>query len=108
MPLEKKNYILASILSVFQILDGTFTHMGVSRYGVEAEGNPIIKYLIEKFGATNSLFVVKFLCVVMIIFLCKKYVNSIEQVWLFRSLSILVFLYATLAIIPWSYILLIH
>lgn len=37
-------------LMILQILDGVLTAIGISIYGVEAEGNPILKSLIIDFG----------------------------------------------------------
>lgn len=60
MKQSKKELILwASALAILQILDGLLTFWGVSNFGPNVEGNPLVKSLIEKFGADAALLSIK-------------------------------------------------
>ena len=62
MKLSRKEYIVFGlILALMQVLDGVLTYWGVSRFGTGVEGNPLVKSLIETFGAEPTLFSLKLL-----------------------------------------------
>jgi arginine exporter protein ArgO len=80
-----------------QILDGVLTYVGVSVFGVAAEGNPILAWLMTKYGeafALASAKVVAALCGVAL------YVLAVD-----RLLAALTLVYVGAAIIPWTLVL---
>lgn len=60
MKLNKKEYrCFAMILVLMQVLDGVLTWWGVSNFGSSIEGNPLVKLLIDAFGAAPALIGIK-------------------------------------------------
>jgi hypothetical protein len=54
------------VLTLFQILDGFFTYLGVLIVNsTDIEGNPLIKALMDELGAGTALIVVKGLAVLI-------------------------------------------
>lgn len=68
---------LGIILFVLQILDALLTYIGVINFGIEAEGNPIVKRAIITFGAEFGLIFVKLLSLIPIYILVKTRSNNI-------------------------------
>jgi hypothetical protein len=72
------------ILYFLQIIDTGLTIWGVSVYGIEAEGNPLIKYLMVNFGAIKGLLLVKIPALILIHFLLiradKIYTTNIKNI----------------------------
>jgi uncharacterized membrane protein len=89
------NFVIVVFL-ISQVLDGTFTYLGVSSYGL-SEGNPLIAHFIERHGAGPSLTVAKILAVV-----CSM---ALHLVGLHRTLALLTLMYLMLAVLPWTYLL---
>ena len=80
-----------------QILDGILTYMGVSIFGIAAEGNPILAWLMASYGEAIALFgakVVAALCGVAL------YVLAVD-----RLLAALTLIYIGAALIPWTLVL---
>jgi uncharacterized membrane protein len=84
------------VFLVAQVLDGTFTYLGVSSYGI-SEGNPLIAHFIERHGAGPSLTAAKMLAVI-----CSM---ALHLVGMHRTLAALTLLYLMLAVLPWTYLL---
>ena len=84
------------VFLVAQVLDGAFTYLGVSSYGI-SEGNPLIAHFIERHGAGPSLTIAKMLAVV-----CSM---ALHLVGMHRTLALLTLMYLMLAVLPWTYLL---
>ncbi len=60
-------------LIIAQFLDGVLTYLGVTYFNTtEAEGNPLIKYLMNTIGIENSLILTKAITIFALIYLFKK------------------------------------
>lgn len=100
--LSKEAVILGSILIVIQLLDGLLTAIGVYHFGISAEGNLMLKALMEQVGYINALVLVKLLAISIIITLC--YLSS-RVSWLTFALKAVIAIYLAAAIIPWTAII---
>lgn len=81
-----------------QILDGVLTYVGVSIFGVAAEGNPILAWLMASYGEVIALTgakVVAALCGVAL------YLLAVD-----RLLAVLTLVYIGAALVPWALVLL--
>jgi len=94
--------ILATTLCLFQVLDGLMTSIGVARFGVEVEGNPLIRTLMIEFGSDMALGVVKFLSILIVIALAYF---APRVSWIKGAMGAVTGFYLFAAIIPWTYIL---
>lgn len=96
---------LAIILSCLQIFDGCLTSIGVQTFGIEAEGNPLLKEFMLMVGSQTALLACKSLAILVI-----AYLASISHIvkWIKHALSSIIGVYALLAIIPWINILSSH
>lgn len=98
----RKAFFLGIILCVFQALDGVLTLVGVNRFGIDFEGNPFIRSLMEQFGHVPVLGLLKGLAVLMVIGL----VFSAKRLpWVNNAMGALSCIYLIAAILPWTYIL---
>lgn len=57
---------LAYLLALFQLQDGFTTWLGVTRFGVAAEGNPLIVFLLNSIGTQWGLILPKTLGIFLI------------------------------------------
>jgi len=89
---------LAAILIFLQFLDGLFTYIGVKRFGVEAEGNPIIKWLIETLGLECGLLGVKLAACIIIVCMVRYCQSKTTS----NLLKLLIFLYSNVVFL-WIY-----
>ena len=80
-----------------QILDGVFTYAGVSAFGVAAEGNPLLAWLMTSYGELIALAGAKILAACCGVAL---YVLAVD-----RLLAILTLVYIGAALIPWTLVL---
>jgi len=87
------------ILIVFQTLDGFFTYHGVSRFGPDAEANPLIKNLIINYGIFHGITSAKLFTIFTILFLWNLR-NKVK--WVVKSLNFLSIYYLLFALIPWT------
>jgi uncharacterized membrane protein len=88
--------VVIVVFLIAQVLDGAFTYLGISSYGL-TEGNPLIAHFIERHGAGPSLTVAKILAVV-----CSM---ALHLLGLHRTLGLLTLMYLMLAVLPWTYLL---
>ena len=95
--------ILGSLVAILQILDGILTGIGVSLMGISAEGNGLLRMLMEQIGTVPALLAAKLLAILVVATLC---VLASEVRWVTRALQGVIVLYLVCAIIPWSTILL--
>ena len=89
-------------LALFQALDGIFTSVGISRYGLAIEGNPLLRSIMEQFGHVPTLALLKIAAICVVAFLT---VVSFRLHWVKRAMSAVTLVYLFMAIIPWAYIL---
>lgn len=96
---------LGAVLIILQILDGVFTGIGVSHFGLDAEGNPFIHSLMSQLGYIPALVMAKSMAIGIIVYLCALS-NLIH--WIKNALRGMIGVYLCAAIIPWSAILYTH
>lgn len=87
------------LLIVIQFFDGLFTLLGVEQFGIEMEGNPMIRDSMEYFGSVPSLVFVKICCAMIIIHLV---IVSKDFPWIRSALNVVACIYMLFAIVPWS------
>jgi sterol desaturase/sphingolipid hydroxylase (fatty acid hydroxylase superfamily) len=97
--------ILGLILTILQISDGLLTGVGVGLFGTAAEGNPLLRCLMEHCGIMPTLFTAKTLAILSIYVVCRL---SIKVRWANNAIRSLIAVYLLLAIAPWMSILLDH
>ena len=97
--------ILGLILAILQISDGLLTGVGVGLFGTAAEGNPLLRCLMEHCGVMPTLFTAKTLAILSIYIVCRL---SIKVRWANSAIRSLIAVYLLLAIAPWMSILLDH
>ncbi len=93
---------LGVLLLVLQVLDGVLTFAGLSVFGVEMEGNSLLRRLAYTYGAGPTLFFVKLTAIGFVVFLT---LNAHRRRYLRPIIATLVVIYLTLAVIPWVYLL---
>ncbi len=89
-------------LGSLQVFDGVLTSMGMTRFGVSAEGNPLMRSLMEQVGPHQALVVVKLFAVMLVILLT---VLAKRARWVKDLIGFLSCIYLFMAIIPWVYLL---
>jgi hypothetical protein len=93
----------AGLLCLLQVMDGFLTAWGVSFHGISAEGNPLIRTLMESIGTIPALIFVKSFAIIIIALL----VVLAEQIaWMAFALRTVAAIYLFSAVIPWSGIIL--
>ncbi|MDQ3068481.1 MAG: DUF5658 family protein [Acidobacteriota bacterium] len=80
-----------------QVLDGVFTYAGVSAFGIAAEGNPLLAWLMSSYGELIALAGAKIVAAGCGIAL---YVLAVD-----RLLAVLTLVYIGAALIPWTMVL---
>jgi hypothetical protein len=80
-----------------QVLDGALTYLGVTLYGPQMEGNPIIVWLMARMGDGPGLATAKITASVFGIVLHLSAVH--------RAVALLAAFYVIVAIVPWTVIL---
>jgi hypothetical protein len=80
-----------------QILDGVLTYVGVSIFGVAAEGNPILAWLMTSYGEVMALTGAK-----LVAALCgvALYLLAVD-----RLIAVLTLVYLGVAVVPWTLVL---
>ena len=82
---------------VVQCLDGAFTYLGVSAWGLQAEGNPLVSSTVNAMGLGTGLAAIKLLASALGITL------HLHGFHLFVAL--LTAFYLAAAILPWTFLL---
>jgi hypothetical protein len=95
-------FLITTSLILLQAADGVLTSMGVSRYGVNAEGNPLLRALITEFGNVPTLGFVK--CIA-IVFILALYYYSKRLPWIQNAMGAISCVYLFAAVLPWTYVL---
>lgn len=94
--------MLGIALMAVQVWDALLTARGVYHFGIVAEGNSLLRFMMGEIGYINALLVAKSLAIVVIVLLiCLAH----RIVWLPYALRAIVVVYICAAIIPWSIIL---
>jgi uncharacterized membrane protein len=88
--------VVIVIFLIAQLLDGVFTYLGVMTFGV-SEGNPLIAHYMRSMGVGPSLTMAKLVAVAGALVL--------HLLAFHRLLGLLTFLYLSLAILPWTFVL---
>lgn len=88
--------VVIILFLVAQVLDGAFTYLGISSFGL-SEGNPLIAHYIREHGLGVSLTAAKVLAVV-----CSMVLHLLG---LHRTLGLLTLMYLSLAVLPWTYLI---
>lgn len=96
---------VGALLALLQALDGVLTSLGVSRYGVAIEGNPILRSMMVQFGHIPTLGLVKLMAV---IFVCTLTYYAQRQAWVRNAMGAITCVYFFAAVLPWTYILFIQ
>jgi hypothetical protein len=97
--------LLALALSFLQIADLSLTLIGISHFGPDAEGNPLLRWLMSAMGETPALLITKSLAI-LIIFTLASLTRRVP--WIPSAMKALIVIYMLGAILPWSTILLLH
>lgn len=80
-----------------QALDGVFTYVGVSMYGLRMEGNPVIGWLMTAMGEAAGLATAK---------LAAGFFGiALHLSALHKAVAVLALFYAAVAVVPWVAIL---
>lgn len=98
----RKAFLTGLALILLQGLDGVLTTIGVERFGVSIEGNPIIRGLMQQIGHIPALGLVKCLAVFIIVGLMYQ---ARRLPWINGAMGAIGAVYVFVAIIPWTYIL---
>ena len=93
---------IGSLIVLLQVLDGILTATGVIVYGIHAEGNPLLRSLMNCIGCIPAIVVTKAICVGFTVYLCSQ-AEGIR--WLPLALRCVAVLYTIMAIVPWTLIL---
>jgi hypothetical protein len=99
---HKQVIVIGISLCVLQILDGLLTLMGVSRFGIDIEGNPLLRNLMLQFGSEFILLVTKLFAILVVILLTTL---AHKIFWIKNALAAVSCVYLFGAILPWTYIL---
>ena len=83
-----------------QVADGILTYLGMLRFGVEFEANPIIGYLMELLGVTPALILCKGAAIVLMRHLIRNK-DTLDGRDMRLALWFVNILYMLVAIIPW-------
>lgn len=93
---------LGILLALFQAMDGIFTTMGIERFGLAIEGNPLLRTLMAEFGHVQTL---TFLKVAAILIVAVLTTIAIRLPWVRNAMGAVACLYFFTAILPWTYVL---
>jgi uncharacterized membrane protein len=102
LSLSKRAFLLGMTLIVCQILDGILTYFGLRLLGFQAEGNGLLRNLIQMYGAVPALFVTK---MVTLISVATLTIAAHRRKWIRPIIFSLCAVYITLAIVPWVLVL---
>ncbi|MCB0343789.1 MAG: hypothetical protein KDD66_01660 [Bdellovibrionales bacterium] len=90
------------LLMLFQAMDGVLTTIGINRFGLAAEGNPVLRQLMVEFGHIPTLTILKSTAIIIVLALT---LIAARLPWVKNAMSALTCLYFFTAIVPWTYIL---
>jgi len=90
-------------LALLQLMDGVLTSFGIKEFGISAEGNPLLRGLMQLIGPVPALITVKIAAVLVVCILGEI---SYQVSWVLKALIAVAILYLFAAVLPWTYILL--
>ncbi len=90
------------LLMLFQAMDGVLTTIGINRFGIAAEGNPVLRQLMTEFGHIPTLTFLKSMAIIIVLALT---LIAARLPWVKNAMGALTCLYFFTAIVPWTYIL---
>ena len=102
LPLLTPTYRIDLFLVLLQITDAYLTALGVSRFGLESEGNPLLRPMMEQFGHIPVLLCVKTMAILCIFMLAQA---ATRVRWVPKALGAMSCFYFFVAILPWAYFL---
>ncbi|NLF25681.1 MAG: hypothetical protein GX589_08520 [Deltaproteobacteria bacterium] len=94
--------VLGLVLCLLQVMDGILTAAGVNMFGVSAEGNVLLRYLMEQIGLIPALAAAKCAAIAATVTLCML---ATQVSWISRALKGVIAIYLLAAIVPWTFIL---
>lgn len=100
--ITKEIVTLGLLLALLQLIDGMLTILGIGRFGIEAEGNPILRNSMFILGPVATLAFSK--CVACGFIACLCWWSS-KVCWISAALKGLICVYSLAAVVPWIYIL---
>lgn len=80
-----------------QVLDGALTYLGVTLYGPQMEGNPLIAWLMDRLGEGPGLATAK---ITASFFGIVLHLSAVH-----KAVALLAAFYVAVAIVPWTIIL---
>lgn len=99
--IKQEVYYLFGLLVLLQAADASLTAFGVSMFGIEAEGNVLLRFLMSHIGFASTLAITKILSILVIFFMALK---ADAILWIKSAFGVLCGVYLSAAIIPWTYI----
>lgn len=93
---------LALFLVILQIADLIYTFLGVSRHGIDLEGNLLLRSFMHEYGFMATLLIAKLISVLLIGLLGAV---ALRAAWIKSVMGGISVIYLTCAIFPWAYIL---
>jgi hypothetical protein len=103
--ISESAFYLGALLIFLQAADGVLTSVGISRFGLAAEGNPILRHLMAQFGHIPTLMILKLFAVAIIVGLVR---TARRLPWISGAIGAVSCVYIFAAIVPWTYILFIR
>ena len=93
---------LGAMLISLQLLDGLLTGVGISLFGIAAEGNLALRTMMELVGPYYALAAAKIIAVLLVLALCHlaRHIH-----WVPLALKCVIAVYLVAAIIPWIWLL---
>jgi len=107
MDLKSKKWLklLAILLICLQILDFVYTYIGITHFGVDAEGNPLIQYLVSRLGVIIGLGFPKVLGISIVIYIYRSLLEAVKLNRYILSLLVFVTLIYVIGMLEWTYVL---
>ncbi len=96
---------LGALLIFLQTADGILTSVGISRFGLAAEGNPLLRHLMAEFGHVWTLAILKLVAILIVVALVR---TAQRLPWINGAIGAVSCIYIFAAIVPWTYILFIR
>jgi len=97
---------LINLCIVYQILDGLLTALGTIFFieGIDVEGNPLVKAIMEQCGAIEGLILVKSFAIILLLVIKYQLIVKDALASFFWPCILLNILY-TYAVVTWLFVL---
>ena len=93
---------LGILLAVLQVCDGVLTGIGIAHFGIHAEGNAFLRFLMESVGYIPALVLAKSVAIGIIGALCLL---AGRVRWLKTAMTGIAAIYIGAAVLPWTAII---